>query len=201
MGLIVGFDLDMTLVDSRPGIRASMSALARETGVPIDVDVVVGRLGPKLESELAHWYPAEQVDAIAARYRELYWDDCVGEGTLLLPGARAAVDAVRTHGGQVVVVTAKTAPLALRCLAAVGIDAYAVAGHVHGDEKRDALIEHGVGIYVGDTVADVRAAIDASALAVGVTTGPDGARNLVAADADLVLDSLVDFPAWLATVT
>ena len=41
--LTVGFDLDMTLVDSRPGIRASMDALAQETGVPIDVDVVIAR--------------------------------------------------------------------------------------------------------------------------------------------------------------
>jgi phosphoglycolate phosphatase len=89
----------------------------------------------------------------------------------------------------------------LRCLATVDIEADAVVGHVHGDEKRDALRDHGVGIYVGDTGADVRAAIDASALAVGVTTGPDDARKLVGAGADVVLDSLVDFPAWLATVT
>src|SRR5690349_2122948 len=123
MGLVVGFDLDMTLVDSRPGIRASMSALARETGVPIDVDLVLGRLGPKLESELAHWFPPEEVDARAQRYRELYWDACVGDGTQLLPGARASVDAVRERDGRVVVVTAKAAAHALRCLAVVGIDA------------------------------------------------------------------------------
>jgi len=199
--LIVGFDLDMTLVDSRPGIRASMGALARESGVAIDLDVVIGRLGPKLEWELAHWYPADQVDAMATRYRELYWDECAGDGTTLLPGARAAVDAVRARDGQVVIVTAKLASHALRCLAVVGIEADAVAGHVHGDEKRDALRDHGVGIYVGDTVADVRAAIGASALAVGVTTGPDDARTLVAAEADLVIGSLDDFPPWLATVT
>ena len=198
--LIVGFDLDLTLVDSRPGIRASMSALARETGVPIDVEVVLGRLGPKLEWELAHWYPDDLVDAMAARYRELYWDYCTGDGTRLLPGAERAVGAVRERNGRVVLVTAKAASHARRCLAIVGIDADTVVGHVHGDEKRDALIEHGVGIYVGDTVADVRAAIGASALAVAVTTGPDDARTLAGADADLVLDSLVDFPAWLATV-
>src|SRR6476659_7833444 len=119
----IGFDLDMTLVDSRPGIRASMRALARESGVDIDVDVVVGRLGPKLEWELAQWFPADRVDAMSERYRELYWDECAGEGTLLLPGAQASADAVREAGGQVMIVTAKSAPLALRCLAVVGIDA------------------------------------------------------------------------------
>jgi len=138
---------------------------------------------------------------MAARFRELYWDDCTGDGTRLLPGALDAIDAVRARAGRVVIVTGKSAPLALRCLASVGIDVDAVVGHVHGDEKRDALIEHGVGVYVGDTVPDVRAAIGASALAVAVATGPDDPRALVAAEADLVLDSLTDFPAWLATVT
>ena len=199
--LIVGFDLDLTLVDSRPGIRASMTALARESGVAIDVEVVLSRLGPKLEWELAQWYPADRIEAMATRFRELYWDDCTGDGTRLLPGALDAVDAVRARAGRVVIVTGKTAPLALRCLASVGLDVDEVVGHVHGDEKRDALIEHGVGVYVGDTVPDVRAAIGASALAIAVATGPDDPRTLVAAEADLVLDSLTDFPAWLATVT
>jgi phosphoglycolate phosphatase len=198
--LTVGFDLDLTLVDSRPGIRASMSALARESGVAIDVDVVLSRLGPKLEWELAQWYPADQIETMAARFRELYWDDCTGDGTRLLPGARESVDAVRARGGRIVIVTGKSAPLALRCLASVGIDPDAVVGHVYGDEKRDALIEHGVAVYVGDTVTDVRAAIGASSLAVAVATGPDDPRTLVAAEADLVLDSLTDFPAWLGTV-
>jgi phosphoglycolate phosphatase len=196
----VGFDLDMTLVDSRPGIRASMTALASETGVAIDVDVVINRLGPKLEWELAQWFPADEVDQMCERYRWYYWDHCVGTGTVLLAGARRAVDAVRARDGRSVVVTAKSEPLAFRCLDAVGLKVDAVVGHVHGDEKRDALREHAAGIYVGDTVTDVRSAIDASAIAVGVTTGPDTARKLLEAGADLVLDSLDDFPAWLTTI-
>ena len=63
--------------------------------MPIDVDVVLSRLGPKLEWEIAQWFPADQVDHMSERYRTLYWDHCVGDGTMLLPGARAAVDAVR----------------------------------------------------------------------------------------------------------
>jgi phosphoglycolate phosphatase len=199
--LTVGFDLDMTLVDSRPGIRASMAALARETGVPIDIDVVLARIGPKLEWELAQWFPADQVDQMSERYRWHYWDHCVGTGTVLLPGAQEAVEAVRARGGRAVVVTAKSERLAFRCIDAVGLEVDAVIGHVHGDEKRDALTEHAAGIYVGDTVTDIRSALDASAIAVGVTTGPDDARKLVAAGADVVLDSLDEFPGWLATIT
>jgi phosphoglycolate phosphatase len=199
MALTVGFDLDMTLVDSRPGIRASMNALSRETGVRIDVDVVVARLGPKLEWELAQWFPPDQVDQMCERYRRYYWDQCVGSGTVVLSGARRALSAVRARAGRAVVVTAKPEQLASRCLDTVGLDVDDVVGHVHGDEKRDALIAHAAGIYVGDTVTDMRAARDASAMAVGVTTGPDDAATLFAAGADVVFDALDAFPAWLST--
>ena len=65
--------------------------------MPIDVDVVLGRLGPKLETELAQWFPADRVEAMSERYRAHYWDRCVGDGTILLAGARGAVNAVRTR--------------------------------------------------------------------------------------------------------
>jgi phosphoglycolate phosphatase len=197
--LTVGFDLDMTLVDSRPGIRASMAALTKETGVPIDADVVIDRLGPKLEWELAHWFPAEQVAHACKRYRAHYWEHCVDGGTILLPGARAAIDAVRERDDRVLVVTAKSESLAHRCIKEVGLKADVVVGHVYGDEKRDALIAHGAVTYVGDTVTDVKSALDASATAVGVTTGPDDRDALLAAGAHAVLDSLEQFPEWLAT--
>ena len=54
--LVVGFDLDMTLVDSRPGIRAVYDALAAESGIAIDSAAAVSRLGPPLEDELALWF-------------------------------------------------------------------------------------------------------------------------------------------------
>jgi len=199
--LTVGFDLDMTLVDSRPAIRAGMEALTRETGVPIDVDVVIGRLGPKLEWELAHWFPADQVAHACKRYRAHYWEYCVGDGTLLLPGARAAVEAVRARDGRALVITAKSESLAHRCIKTVGLAVDVVVGHVYGDEKRDALIAHGATIYVGDTVTDVKSALDASATAVGVTTGPDDAAALLDAGAHAVLDSLEPFPAWLESIS
>ena len=197
--LTVGFDLDMTLVDSRPGIRAAMAALSQETGVPIDVEVVIDRLGPKLEWELAQWFPEDQVARACKRYRAHYWKYCVDGGTLLLPGAGAAVGAVRSGGGRIIVVTAKSESLAHRCLKEVGVKVDVVIGHVYGDEKRDALLAHDATIYVGDTITDVKSAVDAAATAVAVTTGPDDRTALLAAGADIVLDSLEEFPEWLTS--
>ena len=53
----VGFDLDMTLIDSRPAIMAAFAELARETATVIDLAAVDGRLGIKLEDEVAFWFP------------------------------------------------------------------------------------------------------------------------------------------------
>lgn len=199
MSLTVGFDLDMTLVDSRPGIRKSMEALSAETGMFIDPDVVCSRLGPKLERELAHWFPPEDVDAMADRYRALYHEFCVAGGTLAFAGARESVQAVRGRGGRVLAITAKSESASWRCLGEVGIEVDAVVGYVHGDEKRDAIVAHNATIYVGDTIADVRAGVDAGVVAVGVATGMHDATQLAAAGATVVMQTLEEFPGWLAS--
>jgi phosphoglycolate phosphatase len=193
---VVGFDLDMTLIDPRPGIRASFEALMAETGVAIDVETVIGRLGPPLEMELARWVDASRVTDLAARYRAHYFVLGV-PGTTLLPGARDAVEAVRAHGGRTLVVTAKEERLARACLAHVGLAVDVVVGLRYGEGKVAALRAHGSTVYVGDTITDVASARGAHALPVAVATGPDSAAVLAAAGADVVLHSLAEFPAWL----
>ncbi len=120
-------------------------------------------------------------------------------GTDLLPGAGEAVGAVHEVGGRVVVITAKYEPNARRCLDQVGLDVDAVFGWRYADGKADTLIDEGASVYVGDTPNDVRAAARADAHMVAVTTGPHPAEELRDAGATTVLDSLVQFPPWLAT--
>lgn len=129
--LVVGFDLDMTLVDSRPGIAAVHDRLSQETGVYIDSALAVTRLGPPLDVEYAEWFPPEQVDAAIDRYRELYPELAIAP-TLPLPGAREAVAAVRQLGGRVVVVTGKHEPNAALHLEHLGLDADVLVGNLHG---------------------------------------------------------------------
>lgn len=194
--LVVGFDLDMTLIDSRPGIAATLTALAAETGTPIDAAVAVSRLGPPLEDEMARWFPVDQVPAVSDRFRELYTRLGV-PGTVLLDGAAESVAAVRSAGGQVVVITAKFEPNAVACLDHVGLTVDAVCGWRHGPDKGVALAEHHAAVYVGDTPTDVAGARGVGVLAVGVSTGPHPAAELRAAGADVVLGSLTEFPRWL----
>lgn len=196
--LVIGFDLDMTLVDSRPGIHATVVALVEETGVVIDPDVVVSRLGPPLEEEMAEWVPADQVDPLSDRFRDLYSELGI-EGTFPLPGAAEALDAVRDAGGQILVVTAKYEPNAWKCLAQAGLVADIVVGWRHGPQKGETLAEHRAAAYVGDTPPDIVAAHLADAIALAVPSGPFTAAELRAAGADIVLETLLEFPGWLRT--
>ncbi|WP_405582771.1 HAD family hydrolase [Streptomyces sp. NBC_01190] len=193
----VGFDLDMTLIDSRPGIKAVYDELAAETGVFIDSALAVTRLGPPLEEELAHWFPAERIVAVGERYRELYPAHAIAP-TPAMPGAIDAVAAVAAAGGRPVVVTAKYGPNAALHLAHVGIDAD-VRGWLWAEAKAEALLEYGASIYVGDHIGDVRGARLAGAVSVAVSTGPCDEAELRAAGADVVLADLTGFPAWLAS--
>jgi phosphoglycolate phosphatase len=197
--LTVGFDLDMTLIDSRPGIKATYERLAAETGVAIDTDLVVTRLGPPVEQELANWFPAARVPAVADHYRALYAEHGI-DGCLPLPGAREALSAVRDLGGRAIVVTGKHEPNARRNLAALGLTPDEVFGDVFGPAKGEVLAAQRASVYVGDHLADIVGARTGGALAVAVATGPYGAAELREHGADVVLDDLTAFPAWLATL-
>ncbi|TCC39056.1 ATP-dependent sacrificial sulfur transferase LarE [Kribbella capetownensis] len=194
--LVVGFDLDMTLIDSRPGIQAVWDLLSAETGVPIDSDLVVSRLGPPLTIEMANWFPPEQIDAMVVRYREHYPSHAI-TGSLPLPGAAESLAAVRALRGRTMVVSAKYTPSVLLHMQHLGLDIDEPVGDLHGAEKGTALREHKATIYVGDHTADIEGARAAGAVAVAVATGPFTADELRAYGADVVLNDLTEFPAWL----
>ncbi|MEU9124290.1 HAD hydrolase-like protein [Streptomyces sp. NPDC048506] len=194
--LTVGFDLDMTLIDSRPGIKAAYQELAARTGTRIDADAAVTRLGPPLEEEIRRWFPEERVAEISNLYRALYPHHAI-EGTLALRGAREAVAAVRAAGGRAIVVTAKYEPNAQLHMVHLGIEPDAVIGSLWAEAKAEALREYGARVYVGDHTGDVRGAHAAGALSVAVPTGPCDERELRAAGADVLLGDLTAFPEWL----
>lgn len=185
----------MTLIDPRPGVVATLAALSAETGVAIDGDLVASRLGPPLEWELANWYAAPDVPAAADRYRALYLDHALAL-TVALPGAAAAVAAVRDAGATALVVTAKQDTLAVASLARVGIAVDVVVGWRHGAAKGETLREHGATAYVGDHVADVDGARAAGAVAVAVASGPCSYEELRDYGADVVLRDLTEFAGW-----
>lgn len=200
-GPVVGFDLDMTLVDSAAGIHATLAAACAEVGVTIDEAASRRWIGVPLEDTLRAIAPSVDPDATADRYRELYPEVGVPPITLL-PGAAGAVEAVHDLAGRVLVVSAKVEPAVRRVLAHVGLDAGRrapdlVVGGLFAAAKGVRLATERADVYVGDHPGDVEAAQVAGAVAVAVATGPHPAADLAAAGADVVLADLTAFPAWL----
>jgi uncharacterized protein len=195
-GFVVGFDLDMTLIDTRAGVAATLQVLADETGVDLDVHAMSERLGPPLGHMLAPHYPAEQVDELVDRFRVHYPDHAIAP-TRELPGAHESLAAVQRHGGRTVVVTGKFRPNAALHVEALAFGIDELVGEVWGVDKGAILTEHGASIYVGDHVHDVEGARAAGALSVSVLTGGCTEHELRAAGTDVVLPDLTSFPAWL----
>lgn len=194
--LVVGFDLDMTLIDTVPGFGATLRALGLELGVDFPVDDLTAHLGPPLETMLSGHLAEEAIGPAGDRFRALYPDhaiDCVP----VFVGAHEAVAAVRRHGGRVVIVTGKFPDNARRHVAHLGLDVDHVEGWVWGVGKAAALIREGASIYVGDHVHDVEGALAAGVVSVSVLTGGCSRTELVAAGTHVVLEDLTAFPAWL----
>lgn len=196
-GLVVGFDLDMTLIDTAPGFVATLDALGAELGVAFpSAELGVRALGPPLDETLAPFLPASEVAAAIDRFRVLYSDHAI-HATPHLAGAPEALAAVRRHHGRVVLVTGKYTRNAQLHVDHLALDVDLVAGEVWGEGKAAVLRVEGASIYVGDHVHDVAGARAAGALSVSVVTGGSTREELEAAGTDVVLEDLTEFPAWL----
>ncbi|QQQ76914.1 HAD family hydrolase [Saccharothrix sp. 6-C] len=197
MPLTVGFDLDMTLIDPRPGMAAVMDAVAAETGYPLDGAHFAANLGPPLDMIYRDFgVPEEDVPRLIARFRALY-PEVVIPATVALPGAAQALAVVRELGGTTIVVTGKYRANAALHLAALDWEVDHLFGELWSTGKAEALKAHGAAVYVGDHVGDVRGAKAAGAVSVGVVSGPCDADELTAEGADVVLPDLTAFPGWL----
>lgn len=196
MDLAVGFDLDMTLVDSHAGIVATAQAAVAEHGWHAPTDELAALIGIPLDDMLAPFVPSDRLAAAADRYRELYPTLGVPHSRPL-PGAEQSLQQVRALHGRVVVVSAKPEASVRLVLARAGLEPDVVVGGLFGADKGIALREHRVAVYVGDHPGDMVGAAAAGAHGVGVPTGPNDAQALRAAGAGVVLDDLTHFPAWL----
>jgi phosphoglycolate phosphatase len=199
---VVGFDLDLTLVDSAAGIGATLRAALAAEGSPVRPpdEQLRPYIGIPLEATVATVAPDADAPRVACRYRELY--PALGvPGTTLLPGVAEAFAAVRARGGTILVVSAKVEPAVRAVLEHVGLvdpplAPDLVVGGLFAGAKGVRLRDAGAHVYVGDHPGDMEAARVAHAAGVAVTTGGASADALRSAGADVVLPGLTAFPEW-----
>ena len=117
------FDLDGTLVDSRPGIEESCRVALAEVAPGIHVPDISGVLGKPLEELVAAIGPTlteEQRSAVRAAFARVY-DGGGWRCSELYPGVGDALRALRAHAVRLFVATNKRRLPSERILAAVGL--------------------------------------------------------------------------------
>jgi phosphoglycolate phosphatase len=198
--LTVGFDLDLTLVDSHDRIINAYTRALRDLGVEVSIEDLLPHMGIPLTHTAAALAPAIDADALVLRYRH-YYDEPGAPRTQAMPGAAEALRSVRAAGGRSVVVSAKYTPAVHKALEEAGLTELvdAVHGELFAQDKATVLVAEGASIYLGDHPGDMLAAQTARAYAVGVTTGANDEAALVAAGADFTLPDLHAFAPWLSS--
>lgn len=196
MSFMVGFDLDMTLVDSEEGITSTMDTVLRRHGFNISREEMYATVGIPLWTSFGQWVPAELVDKLVAEYRLLYKEVGIPQ-TKVLPGAHETLDTIHELGGRSMVVSAKLESAVSIIVDFLKLPLDVVVGDLYAEKKAIALKEHGAEIYVGDHPGDIKGARAAGALAIAVTTGPTDRSTLAALQPDVIMDSLTEFPNWL----
>jgi phosphoglycolate phosphatase len=196
--LTIGFDLDLTLVDSHERILSAYIRALGDLGVEVSSEQLAPHMGMPLADTAVAVGAAVDADALVLRYRH-YYDEPSAPRMLPMPGAPEALRAVRAAGGRTLVVSAKYTPAVHKALGEAGLTDLVdvVYGELFAQDKAGALVAEGASVYVGDHPGDMTAAHAAGAYAVGVTTGANDEAALLGAGADLTVADLDAFVAWL----
>ena len=211
---LVLFDMDGTLVDSTPGIWASIRVAAAQLGLP---EPTPGQLramvGPPLQDGFAGAFglTGDGVDRAVAAYRAHYAGGAMFDAEVY-PGIPELLGRLRSDGVVLAVATSKPEPFAVRVLEHAGLltEFHSVHGARldgavrHKDQVVGAaLAAHPEGerpVLVGDRSHDVLGARAHGLPCIGAGWGPAFPGELAAAGAAAVVDTPVQVPPVLAAL-
>jgi phosphoglycolate phosphatase len=203
-------DLDGTMVDSEPGIAASLRYAFEHEGYPVPSDVELRTaIGPPFEIGLpALGVHDADVARLTHRYRERYEDVGLFEATVYT-GVVEALAAFAAAGLRLAVATAKPEPTARRIVEHFGLassfDVIAGATYEPGRRTKAEVIAHALEqlgleasplvLMVGDRDHDVHGAQVHGIPVAGVTWGYGSIAELLGAGADHLVDHPDDLVA------
>jgi phosphoglycolate phosphatase len=198
---LILFDLDGTLVDSSPGIYASVRFAARELGLPEPTPQQLrAMIGPPLQDgfALVLGVPADLVPRAVGAYRAYYSAGALLEVTVH-EGIPELLAALRESGATLAVATSKPEPFAVRVLehtrllpAFAGVHGATLDGVVRHKHQvvAAALAAHPGGsdpVLIGDRAHDVLGAAAHGLPCIGAGWGPAEDGELEGAGAAVVV--------------
>jgi phosphoglycolate phosphatase len=212
-GATIVFDLDGTIADTSPDLIDAANAALMAEGLPLaTAEAIKAGVGYGTKAMLQCALSSrgkeadpEQMRRLAARLVEHY-EENIAVKTRLFPGFLGAAQELRATGAALALCTNKRERLALKLLAALGIDALfdsVAGGDTFAFQKPDPrhiteLIRRmggnpGTAVMIGDSEADVAASKAASipVIAVGFGYATVPAEKL---RADAILNHFDDLP-------
>jgi phosphoglycolate phosphatase len=208
--VIVIFDLDGTVWDSREGIVASLEHTFTVLGLPVpNRSTLEANIGPPLQLMLEELgVPVALVDAGRAVYRDRYLELGVYEAALY-PGVVDAIDSIAAAGHRLATATSKGEVPTRVMLEHFGIlDRFEVVGAATMDRTaitKEAVLARTLGALgdpppascrmVGDRHYDVRGAAEHDIACIGVAWGYGDEEELRGAGAAAIASSASELPA------
>ena len=201
---LVLLDLDGTLIDSIPGITASIAVAYRRCGLPVPTPAELRSfVGPPIGDSLrAHGVPDDRVDEVVRAYREDFGATGMHDATVF-DGVPELLADLRAAGCRLVVATSKPEVFAVPICADLGltplIDGVFGASLDESGTKADVIARAlaaephapspATTLMVGDREHDVHGAGAHGLDCVGVTWGYAEPGELAAAGAVAVVDT------------
>ena len=202
---LVLLDLDGTLIDSIPGITASIAVAYRRCGLPVPTPAELRSfVGPPIGDSLrAHGVPDDRVDEVVRAYREDFGATGMHDATVF-DGVPELLADLRAAGCRLVVATSKPEVFAVPICADLGltplIDGVFGASLDESGTKADVIARAlaaephapspATTLMVGDREHDVHGARAHGIDCVGVTWGYAAPGELAAAGAVAVVETV-----------
>lgn len=168
----IGFDLDMTLVNSSKAIFESAVEALNDFDLVAPEGLIEQSIGLPLLVTLKNFTKNDLLaKQVFERYQEIYLE----RGFLRafgMPNARETVDLIRSQGHRVVIITAKNSDLAHKQLTHCEIKFDELVGSAFSGGKAEAMLKTECVLYVGDHEADFQSARSAGVEFIGILTNP-----------------------------
>ncbi|MBG9368038.1 HAD hydrolase-like protein [Streptococcus sp. NLN64] len=201
------FDLDGTLVDSGPGIKAAFRYAFTTLNLPVPQDSELDTLiGPPLERSFAFYLPEDKVEEAIGLFRSYYKEKGVYQADPY-PGIKKALQALKEQGHYLAITTSKNQPMAQVMVQHFGFQSYfqEIFGALPDSHDKIDVLKRGLEVaeapkeqsfIIGDTLFDMAAGRDLEIGSIGVEWGYGTSDSLTENGAQVLLSKTQDLASF-----
>ncbi len=201
---VVIFDLDGTLLDTRPAIEASFLHVFEQylPGREFSDEEKAGFMGPTLQQTFKQYLPDEDTEKLVEQYR-VHNRKMQKQLVKAFPHAKEMLDYLKNNGYRYGIASSKTTEIIKLGLEAAGLQDYfdVIVGveEITNPKPHKEVIVKGYqrlggrldnAIYVGDVVSDVEAARNAGVYSIAFSSNPIREQQLIDAKPNKLIHDL-----------